>query len=473
MDSAAPVYPTDDDALRMACTDSLITFAELDPNYRAAALHRLLAQKLEQVYRREIRRLAISCPPRMGKSLLASAKFPAWALHKTPRLEIIGTSYSAELAEQFSQKAKGVLTSPPYAQLYPAILDPTLDRAREWKTKEGGRYFATGVGGGLTGRGCDILLLDDVVKNRDEADSETLRELLWGWYISTALTRLAPDGVVIVIGTRWHEDDLIGRLTNPERVRQLEDAGHGAKFEVLNLEAICENPETDPLHRKLGESLWPERWPVKKLLEIKADIGSREFAGLYQGRPAAPGGNLCDISKIQFIERAEVPTGLRIVRGWDCALGVAAHNDYSCGALVGVDPATGNTYLLGMSRGRRRWPEQKALIIGLAEQEAETVWKIAFETAAAWSTCHDELKQALRGRVRVEAVLPTVSKEARAQPWLNRVDAGQFFVVRGQWNADFISELEQFPNGRHDDQVDAVSIAYQIAGKKPQVICVA
>jgi predicted phage terminase large subunit-like protein len=463
-----------DGAVRMACADSLATFAEtMVPSYAAAAVHRLLASKLEDCYARKIRRLCISVPPRMGKTTLSSVLFPAWALTKNPRLEFITASYSSELSEAFSAQVKGVLTSPIYQALFPPIVANDQNRLRDWSTTSGGHFFASSVGAGATGRGCDVLILDDVVKNREEADSETLRELLWNWYVSTAMTRLAPDGVIIIVGTRWHQDDLIGRVTDPERVRQLEAAGAiNAKFEVLNLEALCEHPETDPLHRQVGESLWPERWSKEKLLEIKATIGSREFAGQYMGRPAAPGGNLCDISKIRYVEAADVPTGLRIVRGWDCALGIAAHNDFSCGALVGVDPKTGDVYLLHMSRGKRRWPQQKALIVEMSlaestEHEGQTWYRVAFETVAAWSACFDEVKAGLMGKVRVEAVLPSESKEARAQPWFNKVDAGAFYLVRGAWNQDFLGELEQFPNGRHDDQVDAVSIAYSIAGKKP------
>jgi predicted phage terminase large subunit-like protein len=467
-------------ALRIAATDSLITFAELLlPEYKASAVHRLLASKLEQCEAKKIRRLCISIAPRFGKSLLASAVFPAWCLTRNPRLEFIQASYSSELAEGFSQTAKNLLTCETYRSIFPEIVDSQSNRSRDWRTLSGGHVFAAGVGAGGLGRGADILLVDDPIRNREDANSETLSAMLWQWFNSVALTRLSPDGVVIVISTRWGDNDLIGKLTSPERVRELQDAGAtDGLFEVLNLPALCDDPATDPLHRQLGESLWPERWSKEKLLEVKATIGSREWAGHYMGRPAAPGGNLCDVSKIQFIERSEVPTtGLRICHGWDLALGIAKQNDYSAGVLVGVDHKTGNVYLIHLSRGKRRWLEQKALIVQVSELEAQESgqnwYKAGIETVAAFSTCFDEVKQALLGKVRVEAVPATESKEGRAQGWFNRIDAGQFFVVRGAWNQDFIDELTQFPNGRHDDQVDGVSIAFSIAGKKPARLLVA
>jgi predicted phage terminase large subunit-like protein len=480
-----------DAAVRMAAESSLVTFAEaMNPAYKAAEVHKLIASKLEDCFAKKIKRICISMPPRTGKSELCSILFPAWALTKNPKLEIITASYSSELSEAFSQKCKGVLTSREYLQLFPEIIHPDANRQRSWGTLAGGRFFSTGVGGGCTGLGADLLLIDDAVKSRAEADSESMRELLWGWFVSTAMTRLSPDGVAIVIGTRWNRDDLIGRLTSPDYQRELEDLGCGdSKWEILNLEAVCENPETDPLHRKAGAALWPEKWPIPLLLLAKASLGSREFSALYQGQPTAAGGNACDVSKLQYVEAADVPKDLRTVRAWDLALGTAMHHDWSVGAKVGVDHKTGLTWVLNIHRGRRRWPEQKALILALAEAEQNPlipgsdipgapqaqpeVWKIAVESVAAFSVCYEELKTALLGKVKVEGVTPSDSKEIRAQPFLNQIDAGKVFLVRGAWNADFISELEGFPAGAHDDQIDAAAAAYTLASKKPDRLLIA
>ena len=318
--TAAPSNQTDlqqtDALLRDACVDSLTTFAEsMQAGYRAARVHRLLAAKLEDCVRRKIRRLCVSIAPRHGKSRLTSVMLPAWALTKNPRLEIIQASYSAELAESFSLATKAVLSGEAYASLFPAILNPETNRSKWWGTRAGGSYFATGVGGGATGRGADLMILDDLFKSREDAGSAAQRELVWNWFCSTAVPRLSPEGVLVAIGTRWHEDDLIGRLTRPERVEQFREVGLGDEaFEFLSIEAICETPESDPLHRDFGKALWPERWPVTRLEAIKAQIGPAEFAALYQARPAALGGNLCDVRRIKIIGRDEVPAGLRLVR---------------------------------------------------------------------------------------------------------------------------------------------------------------
>ena len=444
--------------LRDACSDSLATFGEtMAPGYRAAPLHRHLARQLEAVYRGASPRLCISVPPRMGKSVTASVLFVAWCLTKNPRLNVILASHSADLAEGFSMSTRQILGSEVYLSLFPRILSPDLERSRNWQTLAGGSYFATGVGGGGLGRGADLLILDDLVKNREDAESETAREKTWGWLTSTALTRLSPGGAVIVIGSRWHEDDVIGRLTST--------AFEGPKFTYDPLQAICENPDTDPLHRKAGESIWPERWTAERLGDIRATIGRREFASHYQQRPAPPGGNIVDIGKVRFIERQHVPDHLVQSRGWDLALGVQRVHDFSCGARGGLD-REGNFILTDMNRSRRAWPEQKAMIVAFAKLEHG---KIGIETAAAWKIAEEEVRTELDGAASVRGITPAKSKEARALPWLGLIEAGKFFVVRGGWNHDFLHELEQFPTGTHDDQVDAVSVLYEVVRKREMI----
>lgn len=274
---------------------------------------------------------------------------------------------------------------------------------------------------------------------------------------------------MIVIGTRWHEDDLIGRLTNPERVRRFRDAGLDQEsFEVLNLEALCEHPESDPLRRAFGEALWPEQWPAERLAAAKLQIGPQEWAAQYQQKPNTPGGNLVDYRKIKLIERHEVPAGLKLVRAWDLALSTNTQSDFSCGALGGQDSA-GNFYLVHMSRGKRLWPDQKRLIVQLAESES-TGGIIGIETVAAWRIAHEELKAALAGHVIVNGYTPDKDKVGRANPWLAKIDGGMFYVVRGPWISDFMTELEQFPNGTHDDQIDAVTVLWEMTRKREKFV---
>ena len=362
-----------------------------------------------------------------------------------------------------------VLSSEAYLSLFPAILDPSAQRLKSWRTLAGGSYFATGVGGGATDRGADIFIADDLTKNRDEASSPTQRDKVWEWFMSTAMTRLSPNGVMVVISTRWHEDDLIGRLTNPERLRQFREHGLAEEsFEVVSLEAICENPETDPLKRELGQALWPEQWAVERLEAAKLQIGPYEFAAQYQQKPSPPGGNLVDYRKINIIGREQVPPDLRLVWGWDLASSTKTQGDYSVGAFGGTDKA-GNLYLVNINRGKRAWPEQKRVILQCAELNGEGSL-IGIETVATWAVALEELKSAVAGRFIVKGFTPNKDKVGRANPWLAKVDGGMFYMVRRPWNQDFMHELEQFPNGAHDDQVDAVSVLWEMVRKRQKIL---
>lgn len=460
----------DERLLRACCSGSLLTFAEsFVRGYRAGRVHEFLALKLEDCLARKVRRLCISMPPRTGKSQLCSVAFPAWALTKVPGLNVIQASYAAALSEGFSLGIRRILQSDAYRHLFPPILSPEINRQRAWATLGGGSFFATGRGGGLVGRGADILIADDLTRDRAEANSQTHRDDVWSWFTSAALTRLSPNGVAIVISTRWHEDDLIGRLTSPDRRKDFEAAGlAGELFEVVNLEAICEHPETDPLGRSFGEALWPERWPIKQLEAFRLQIGATEFAAQYQGRPSPAGGDIFQTGKVRVIDADDVPDDLRTMRAWDLALSTKTQGDFSCGARGGMDKA-GNFYLLHMDRGKRAWPEQKRRILQLAEIEASD-GRIAVEAVAGFKVAVAELETALRGRMSVRSVSVTTDKVTRALPWSAKVDGGMFYIVRGPWNADFLAELETFPNGTHDDQVDAVSVLWEALRKQAKLL---
>lgn len=471
--AASPIAGDESDlVIRHMCLDSLTMFAEaFGRNYQAADFHHLLARKLEDCFRRKVRRLCISCPPRSGKSALTSIFFPAWCLTKKPDMQIIQASYASELSEGFSQVTKAVLTSDAYRQIFPPIINPNVNRQKYWQTLSGGSYYATGVGGGAVGRGANLFIVDDATKSREEANSPTHRNRVWDWFTSTAMTRLSPDGVMIVIGTRWHQDDLIGRLTSPDRISEFKDAGLEAEaFEILALEAICEHPESDLLKRKFGEALWPERWSVRDLQGFKLQLGPSEFAAQYQQRPAPEGGNLVDTSNINLIDRNKLPEGLRLVRGWDLALSTSTQSDYSCGALGATDK-DGNFYLVHMHRGKLLWPAQKQVIVNLALSESAG-GVVGIETTAAWKIAYEELRTAFAGQVTVKGYTPDKDKVGRASPWFAKIHGGMFYMVRGPWNSDFVDELAQFPNGAHDDQIDAVTVLWEMVRKR-QVLCFA
>jgi hypothetical protein len=232
---------------RLTASEELIPFTEYTfQQYEAAEHHRLIAEKLEAVERGEIDRLMIFMPPRHGKSELASKRFPAWYLGRNPDRQIIAASYNSDLAGDFGRNVRNIVRERRFRNVFPEVeLAADSQAANRWNTNKGGSYVAAGVGTAVTGRGAHLLLIDDPVKDREEADSETTREKVYSWYTSTAYTRLMPGGAVVVIQTRWHEDDLAGRLLEAE-------AKGGDKWDKLILPAVMSN----------GEALWPDRYPV-------------------------------------------------------------------------------------------------------------------------------------------------------------------------------------------------------------------
>jgi predicted phage terminase large subunit-like protein len=449
---------------------SLATFGEsFYPGWAAAKFHRLLAKKLMKCLRRGIRRLIINVPPQHGKSRLASIIFAAWALTLHPTLRIMQAGHTATLSTGFSREARVLVQSERYKQFFPELINPRVNREDYWQTRLGGHYFATSVGGG-TGMPADILLIDDPHKDRAEANSKTQRDKVWDWFTSTAMPRLAPDGIVIVIQTRWHKDDLAGRLQDPKRVAALKEAGfEDMNFEVLSLEALCENPTKDEMGRQIGEALWPEVRDTKWLMAQKLQIGSYEWNALYQQRPNPPGGAITDIKKIVGITFDKVPTNREMVRGWDLAVSKNNLGDYSAGARGCMDKE-GNFYLVHMDRARRLWPEQQATIFKYIERESMGK-RVGIEAVGAWETAAIAIRERYKGRVIVTSYSPTTDKLVRALPWIAKIDGGKFFMVEGAWNQDFLDELEQFPNGENDDQIDAVTVLWEmIAGSKKLVL---
>ena len=249
----------------------LINFSILtSPIYRPNWHHLLIADYLERVEKGEIKRLIIQVGPRKGKSQLASINFPAWYLGRNPDKEIITSSYSGDLASDFGQKTRDLVRDPVYQGIFPEIvLREDTQAKNKWMTEQKGSYISTGVGGALTGRGANVLLLDDVVKNSEDANSETMREKTWQWFISTAYTRLAPNGAVVLIMTRWHQDDLAGRI---------QEMDEGNEWTVLSLPEIAEEDEEWDIKgvkytRKQGDVLWQDRYPLEEVLKIKNQIG--------------------------------------------------------------------------------------------------------------------------------------------------------------------------------------------------------
>jgi len=202
----------------------------------------------------------IFVPPRHGKSEIASVNFPAWFFGRNPKKSIIAVSYNGDLAISFGRKARNIVDSAEYKHLFPRVtLAEDSKAAGQWNTNQGGEYTAVGIGGGTTGRGADVFLIDDPVKDKQEAESFTIQDRNIGWYRAVARTRLTPQGAVVVIQTRWHDKDLAGQILEAED-----------DWDIIGLPAIAEEEDD---HRKTGEALWPQQYPLEELLKIKKELG--------------------------------------------------------------------------------------------------------------------------------------------------------------------------------------------------------
>lgn len=429
-----------------AARDHLLAYAiGLQPEYLAPPHIRMLADHLMRVERGEIKRLLVTMPPRHGKSNLTSEIFPAWYLGRNPSNQIIFVTYAQDLADTFGRKVRNHLSDERHAVSFPlATLAQDSRSASRFNTASGGVYNAVGVGGPATGRGAHLLLIDDPIKNREEADSKLMREKLWDWYASVAYTRLMTGGAVVLVQTRWHEDDLAGKVL--KRGGLTDDTS----WTVLNLPAVAESD--DLLGRNQGDALWPEKFPVSALDNIRHTIGDREFTSLYQQRPAPLDGA---IFKRSWIGRKAAPrSGYKIAMGVDLALSQRQNADYTVCAVIARDEF-GTLYVLDVVRERVDFPNALALI-----REMYAKWhpqEIAIEQVAYQAVVVQELLRTTTLPIR--GVRPDSDKTTRALPLALRYEQG--LVNHANLPSWFEDELLTFPQGEHDDGVDALVYAYQ------------
>lgn len=540
-------------------------------------------------------RLMLFLPPRHGKSELVTVRYPVFRLQRRPELRVIIGAYNQALAERFSRKARRIAAAR-------FALSRDRNTAWEWETQAGGGVRAVGVGGGVTGLGADLILIDDPVKSREEAESRTYRDRVWDWYRDDLYTRQEPGCAVILVMTRWHEDDLAGRILASEeagawRVVRLPALAEseaeyrawaemqrerrsvkGAGWDPEDLEsawpASLSPPQlslSDPLGRAEGEPLWPSRFPAPALHRIRTALGSRSFAALYQGRPLPAEGGLFRREWFRIVEvlpeagrevdppsvgaseetaslpvpelpedatplermrharalargefnpvpcpvpelppdatplereqlRRAVARGdydpvprlvprrerdeyesrarrrlealaasqaavvspcseIRWVRFWDTAAKAGQRSDYWAGALL-VRMPEGDWYLVDLVRGRWEYPEAKRRVLQTAAADGAGVPVVIEESASGIALLQDLAADPRADGYWIRAEKVVADKEVRAGAWASAAEMGRFHLVRGAWNAAFLAEVEAFPYGAHDDQVDAVSGAY-------------
>jgi predicted phage terminase large subunit-like protein len=432
----------DDQLILPLVRDDLACYAiAMWPRFELAAHHQLIVERLEAVERGEIRRLMISLPPRHGKSLLASQIFPAWYLGRHPDREIIIATYGQELSDLLGRRVRSMVSDPLHWAIFPEFhLANDVASMRQFSTTAGGSFYAVGRGGAITGRGADLLLIDDPLKDQEEARSDVIRPALHEWYSTVAYPRLQPGAAIVLISTRWHEDDLAGRL-----LRQSGDEG----WDVLSLPAIAEKDES---FRRAGEALWPARFSLEALEQIRREVGGVAWASLYQQRPSAAEGR---VFKRQWWARyREQPHFKRIIQSWDTAYKTGSENDFSVCTTWGV--AENGYYLLSCWRGRLEFPALKRKVASLASEYSPAV--ILVEDKANGQSLIQELKY--ETGLPIRSVTVDRDKVVRAYAVTPLIEAGKVFLPESApWIAEFLDELAAFPTGVHDDIVDSVSQA--------------
>jgi predicted phage terminase large subunit-like protein len=415
----------------------------------------LLDQKLCDLAARKIRRLIVTMPPRHGKSQLCSRYFPAWYLGTHPNERVILCSYEANFAAEWGGRARDVLDE--HGSLFGVNVRNDSSARDDWKieSREGGMVTA-GVGGPITGRGANLLIIDDPVKNAAEAGSPTYRQRVWEWWTSTALTRVEPDGIVLLIMTRWNEDDLAGRL-----LRQNEDGeDDDEQWEVLNLPAIAE--DDDALGRSPGEALWEERWPKPKLISRMKRLGSYVWNALFQQRPAPEEGNVFKRAWFPESRRVtEAPRSARGVRYWDLAATKqepGTDPDWAVGCLMRTNGD--RFWICDVDRFRGTPNEVEARVMQKAVEDGPDISvRVEQEPGAAAKLYIDSLARRMK-RYDLKGIKSSADKVTRARPFAAACEREDVVLVRGAWNEAFIEELCKFPNGAKDDQVDAASGAH-------------
>ena len=445
-------------------------------NYQMKWFHKCVCAYLDALYKGDIKKLMVFLPPQHGKSELSSRRFPAYLLGRNPDLKVALTSYSQDLASRFNRDIQKVMRAPEYTELFPkTAISKDVANSQVFEVAEcKGQLKTVGVGGGLTGNPVDIGIIDDPFKDRLEANSPTYRQRTWDWYQDVFCTRLHNDSKQLMLFTRWHEDDLAGRILDPKNPYY--DAKEASEWTVIAMPALKE--ATPPLKqaitvqdpRKVGEALWEERHSAEKY-EKRKRINPTGFASLDQQRPSAEEGNKIRAEWFNIIKSSELPFNPSKVV-WDCFIDGAwtdkVQNDETALLYCHFDIKSENLYIRNITGVRKELYKflefygEHATTNGITKQSS-----VYIEMKASGRAFKTFLT---RGGYNCRAI----SEKAVRYGKYNRVEnaepflaSGRIYLVEGNWNADFIEQCKAFPNGVHDDKVDTLTYAidhYYIKG---------
>lgn len=412
----------------------------------------------------------ISAPPQHGKSELAAVRLPAYWLGRFPDDPIILASYAASLAHSKSRHARNVVENTEYAEVFPDVqTDPTSRAVDHWELRypHRGGLIAAGVGGPITGHGAMLGIIDDPFENWAQAQSENQRRKILEWYRGTFRTRIWENGVIVIIMTRWHEDDLVGSLLQEQ----------GEQWTILRLPALAETQadrdhankmnkmaigRPDPLNREPGEALCPSRYSAKELRQIESDVGPTVFSAEYQGAPSRPEGNRFKRGWFKSFVRA-APMNARRCRYWDLAA-TADGGDQTAGVLIAIDD-NGRIYIEDVVCGHWDTDERNDVMLSTTKLDAErqsdypVYVRFEKEPGSAGKDAALAIMRLLQGfPVRPDPV--TGSKDVRLEPFTGQAAAGNVSLVYGDWNQRYINEMCSIPFGKFRDQGDGTSGAY-------------
>jgi predicted phage terminase large subunit-like protein len=433
---------------RDQATSSFLSFCRyVWPEMIVGAHHKKIAAALDRVVSGECKRLMIAMPPRHGKSQMGSYLFPAYLMGKKPDSKLIVGSHTAELAQRFGRMIRNLVADERYKELFPDfLLSADSKAAGRWDTSHGGEAFFIGKGGAMTGRGGNVVILDDILDEQD-ALSNTAMENTWEWYQSGPRQRLQPNGTIIVVNTRWKTDDLSGRLL------KLQGGIKSDKWEILEFPAILPS----------GGPLWPEYWKLEELEAVKHTIGLQKWNAQWQQTPTADEGAILKREWWQRWKPEEPPLVEYIIQSYDTAYSKKETADYSVITTWGVfvpDQDSGpNIILLDVKKGRWDFPELKR--IAREEYKAWNPDNVLIEAKATGITLQQELR-----RVGIPVTMYSPGgrragqdKVARANSIAPILESGMVWAPETEWADELIEECAAFPNGDHDDMVDSTTQA--------------